>query len=440
MPSVLYTADLVCPMTGPPLPKGGVLVDGERILAVGESTALGDKPDRVVHTSGVILPGLVDGHTSLELADAHRLAHGGPHHAWVSALNRLVATWEPQRWTRSAHRGVQQALRAGVTAVGDVVLRGAGVPAASRAGLAGDSWVSVGMVDRRDQDAVLAALERTLGLPSAGRRVGVSPGGAHTLGTGVLQALCALARRAGVPLHIPVAESQAEVRALWSGDGPLAALALTEGMEFEWLEGGGTDLTPVRYLAQVGALTPQTTLAHGVWVEVAEARLLAEVGVALVCCPRANALLQAGDAPLERYGQAGVRLALGTGGGAVEPDGDVLAEAAAWVALARARDVTFWPSPAGPIPLEEAAVRLATVDGAVAMGWGRQTGVLAPGRRADFVVVDVDTSAERVWRDLIEAGPGRQVLTVLAGVRKARRADAATPWPEIDHELGQELA
>lgn len=434
MPTVLYTADVVCPMSGPPLERAGVLVEGERVVAVAEADRLRDGAHRVHHTPGVLLPGLVNGHSRVELADAHRLARRGPHHVWVAALARLLTTWDDDRWRRSAHRGVQQLLRGGVTATADVVHRGPGVPAAARAGLVGASFVDVSMVDRRNHDAVLAAVERALGLPAAGRRVGIAPGGAHLLGTGVLRALCTLAERAGAPLLVPAAASQAEVVALWHADGPLAELARDEGMDFEWLAGGGTELTPVRYLAQVGALTSRTTLVHGCWIEDNEAALLAGLGVGIVCCPRANTLLQAGDAPLERFGQAGVKLALGTDSAAAAPDADLLAEAAAWVGLARRRGLAFWPSGVGPIPLEEAALRLATVDGARTLGWGDRAGLLEPGRRADFVVVDVATTADAVWRDVIEQGPGRLVLTAVGGVRKARRPDAGTPWPPIDHD------
>ncbi|HEY8339574.1 MAG TPA: amidohydrolase family protein [Egibacteraceae bacterium] len=432
MPTVLYSADVVCPMTGPPLSAGGVLVEGDRIVAVGEATALRPDADREHHIDGVLLPGLVNGHTNVELADAVHLARDGPHHAWLAAVGGLVRGWDDERWTRSAHRGVRIALRAGVTALGDGVLHGPAVPALSRAGVLGDSWVEVADADATHTDAVVAAVEHALGLPAEGRRVGIAPAAPYRLGTGVLQALVALAARTGAPLHIRAAQTQAELAALRDGEGPLAEAARDKGLEMEWLD-GGTDLTPVRYLDACGALRPSTTLVHGVWVDAREARLLAARGVAVVCTPRANARLSAGPTPLERYAAAGVRLALGTDSAAVVPDGDVLAEAAAWVALAKEREMAFWPSSVGPIPLAEQAVRLATVDGAAALGWGDRAGVLEPGRRADLVGVEIATTAERVYHDLVEQGPGRQVLTVLGGVRKARRASAAEPWPSIDH-------
>lgn len=433
MPIVLYSATVVCPMAGPPLTRGGVLVHGETIVAVGDAAALRTDADRVHHIEGALLPGLVNAHTHLEYSDASELAQPAPFHSWIRALVGLTADWDEARWTRSARRGVQQLLRAGVTAVGDVVSRGPAVPASARAGLTGDSWVEVVMVDARHQDEVLAAVERALSLPAQGRRIGIAPHAVYTLGTEVLRAFAALADRADVPLHIHCAETREEVSAIASGAGPHAEVARRNGMSFEWLD-GGTGRSPVAHLDALGALTPRTTLAHGVWIDDREARLLADRGVAVVCCPRSNAMLQAGAAPLERYAAAGTSLALGTDSAASAPDLDLLAEAAAWAQLAHDRGLALWPSAVGPIPLAEQAIRLATAEGARAMGWGRHAGLLQAGRRADLVGIEIDTSAERVYTDLVERGPGRQVMTVVGGIRKARRASADVPWPEIEHE------
>lgn len=435
MPAVLYAADVVCPMTGPALADGGVLVEGDRIVEVGPVAELSRRADRVHEVDGVLLPALVDASTTLEHADAGALAVPGPALAWSRALEARTEAWSDDAWTRSARRGVHQLLRAGVGVVGDVVVHGPGVPAASRAGLAGDSWVRVADTDAEYADSVLARVGHALGLPSPGRRVGIAPHTPAVLGTGVLQALAALAVREGASLQIEAAETTAEVAALRTGEGPLAERARERGLTFEWLE-GGTQLTPVRYLDACGVLTRRTSLVHGVHVDVLEARLLAARGVTVVCSPRANALRGAGEAPLERYAQAGTALALGTGSAAAVPEPDVLSEAAAWAALARARGLAFWPSAVGPITLEEQAIRLATVEGARAMGWGERCGILAPGRRADLAAVAIATTPATVHRDLVEHGPGRQILTILAGTRQARRPTPDQPWPPIDrHEL-----
>lgn len=431
VPTVLYSATVVCPMTGPPIDHGGVLVSDGVIVAVGPRDDLAGDADRNYHLDGVLLPGLVDGHTVLEHSDVRAIARPGPFHAWLRAVMGYTAGWDAERWTRSAHRGVQDGLRHGVTTVVDQVIAGVGVPAASRAGLAGHSLVRVMLVDADQHDPVVAAVRTSLDRPAPGRTVGVAAHAPYTLGTGVLQALAALAAGRQRPFQIKVAESNAEITALRTADGPLMDILTDAGMDFEWAD-GGVGSGPVAYLDRLGALRAGTTVAHGVWLDLAEVRLLAANDVGVVCCPRANTMLGVGDAPLERFADAGVPLALGTGSAAAAGDANILAEAAEWVRTAERREMFLWPSPAGPIPLSEAAIRLATVDGARTLGLGATSGILGPGRRADLVGVAVQTTAETVYEDVISHGVGRQVLTVVGGLRKSRREDADQPWPPLE--------
>lgn len=432
MPATVYSADVVCPMSGPPLTDGAVLVDDGVIVGVAGRAELQREGVRHHRVDGVLLPGLVNGHTHLELCDAAPLARTGPHHAWIDAVDGFTSSWPDERWARSAHRGVLQALRTGSTAVFDTVTRGPAVPAAARAGLAGDSFVEVADVDVAEADGVLDAVEHALTLPAEGRRVGVGVAGPTRLGTGVLQSLGALAKRLSAPLQVHGAQSNAEVLALREATGPLAERARSTGKAYEWLEGGAP--TPVRYLEALGVLSESSSLVHGVRIDAGEARLLARLGTTVVCCPRANERLQMGALSLDLLAESGVRLALGTEGAAAATDQDILAEAAAWTRLAEQAGLHLWPTGAGPTGLAEAAVRLATVDGARALGWGDRCGVLEQGRRADLVGIGLATSAADVYRDLVDAGAGRQVLTVLGGVRKARRAGPDDAWPEIDDD------
>ena len=429
---MLYSADVVCPMTGPPLRNGGVLVSEGSIAAIGEAAALAGEADRRHHTSGVLLPGLVNGHTHLELTDASRLAKPGPFPAWLTALDGLTATWSDERWARSAHRGVLVALRSGTTVLCDTVTRGPAVPAASRAGLRGDSFVEISGVDAETIDVVAPQVEAALSLPADGRRVGVGLHSVFRLGAGPIQRLAAIAAAAGAPLSVHAAQTVTETAAL-RGEGPLADQARSAGHAYEWLDAPAAT-TPIRYLDGLGVLTPATVVVHGVSVDAGEARLLARRGVTVVAAPRANARLGMGEIPLDHYAETGVRMALGTESLAASSDLDVLAEAAAWAAVARRRGLSLWPTPAGLIGLDEAAVRLATVDGARALGWGDMAGRLEPGLRADLTVVDIETSVETVYADILAAGPGRQVLTVLGGVRKARRDSGDVAWPELDDD------
>nr|WP_276325485.1 amidohydrolase family protein [Thermus parvatiensis] len=72
---------------------------------------------------------------------------------------------------------------------------------------------------------------------------------------------------------------------------------------------------------------PTTLLVHGVQVDEEEAGLLAETGTKVVLCPRSNANLEVGEAPIALYAKHGVELALGTDSKASSPNLDVRQEA-----------------------------------------------------------------------------------------------------------------
>ena len=419
-------------MGQPPLAHGGVLVEQGRVVAIGPAAALRAEATATHHVDGVILPGMVNAHTRVEYADVTQVPAEASVAHWTHHLAQTVGEWDSDQWSRGAHRGVQQLLRGGATAVGDVVNRGPGVPTVGSAGLVGDSWIDVSYVDYEHHDRIIQQVTQTLGLPSHGRRVGIAPHAPWALGTGVLQALAHLAQSQGVGLHTRVAMGTDEVAALQRSRGPLAGLARARGMAFEWLD-YRNDLSPVQYLDECEALFAGASVVHGVAVDAHDAALLAARDTTVVLCPRAAATLDLGDAALEHYAEAGTKLALGTDDFAASGDADLLAEAAAWVALARRRGLTSWRDAAGSRSLEEHALGLLTRGGAHAMGWQDVAGVLEVGRRADLVGVAVAATPESVWSDLIRSGPGRMVLTVVAGVRKARRA-AGSQWPEIDRQ------
>jgi aminodeoxyfutalosine deaminase len=385
-------------MTAAPLSDGAVLVEGDRVVAVGPGAPLRARADRHHRIDGVLLPGLVDARTRLECADAPR-RDGGPYHRWREAVVGPLSGWDDGRVGRSAQRGVHALLRAGTTCAGDVVLRGPAVPAASRAGLRGDSWVEIEGVDVAGQDAVLAALRRTLQLPAPGRRVGLALPGTHAVGVGVLQALTSLAAEAGAPMQTVVAASREEAKAVTEGTGPLAREAGMAGLQFEWLD-GGSGVSPLAYADKCGALRGGWSVAHATKFRRGEARVLADRGVASVLCPRALPVI--GRPRLAELAAAGTAVALGTEVADGPPD--VLAEAAAWVAAAREQGLEGWRCPEGTVGLEEAAVRIATIDGAAAMGWGDVAGRLGPGRRADLVGVGLATEPDRVYEDLVADG------------------------------------
>lgn len=407
----LYTAPAVVTGEVGVIADGGVLVDGERIAAVAPAAELDAAATRRHHVDGALLPALVDAATLAELSDAIG-ASEPPEPA--TALHRASGVgadaddWSTDRRQRSARRGAQRLLRGGVGLAVDHVRFGAGVPALSRTHLPGDSLVDVGAVTAGEADDVAAAVRTALGRRAPGRRVGVAT--------------------AAPP-----------------DDGDVAALATLVGavgpapLRVVTRPGRPVDLDA---LAHADALRPGTTVGPNPALDVAEARRLAVAGVTVLVVPR-------GACPpdLATLAEGGVEVALGGGLAAVP---DPLAHAAAFADLAARAGLDAWPagaagaSAATPSPapsgssapsatLAGDALALVTGPGARHLGWGEVAGTLATGRRADFVALDAPEAAAGDAAALLAAA-GRQVLTVVAGVQRARRAAGDVDWPPIDRQ------
>ncbi len=159
-------------------------------------------------------------------------------------------------------------------------------------------------------------------------------------------------------------------------------------------------------LAALGALGPDSHVAHGVQCDAADRALLREHGTTVALCPRSNATLGVGEAPVAAYRAEGNPVAVGTDSLSSAPSLDLLADLAALREIA-ARQGS--PEPG----LDRWLVEAATVGGARAMGLD-DIGVLRPGARADLAAFDLDPAADP-YAELVRHGAGRCIGTVLAG-------------------------
>ncbi|MGH8415054.1 MAG: TRZ/ATZ family hydrolase, partial [Gammaproteobacteria bacterium] len=140
---------------------------------------------------------------------------------------------------------------------------------------------------------------------------------------------------------------------------------------------------PLARLAELGWLTPNFMAVHMTQLEDAEIDELARCGVHVIHCPESNLKLASGFCPVAKLMAAGVNVALGTDGAASNNDLDMLAEmrCAALLTKGVAGDATVLPA--------FAALRMATLNGARALGLDRDIGSLLPGKWADMTAVDL---------------------------------------------------
>jgi cytosine/adenosine deaminase-related metal-dependent hydrolase len=411
----LHAAPVVLPVCAPPLRDGAVVLDGDRIVWVGPRREWNGAATQI-EWPGVLAPGLVNAHTHLQYsAYADKCVPGVDFLDWISDHVRRNRSMTEADWRRSTADGVAALLRAGSTAAADICAYPVVIDVLAGSGLAGISYVeTVGVDDARWPDRrrdLLAVLDRPAPRRPNPRRpkprqLGVSPHALYTLGTAVLRDCVALARNRGLRLHPHAAESPYEVEYVATGTGPFAAANRNWGLAMELLAAGGSARTPVAELAALGALGPDSHVAHGVQCDAADRALLRECGAVVALCPRSNATLGVGEAPVAAYRAEGNPVAVGTDSLASAPSLDLLAD------LAALRDIALRQGSPEP-GLDRWLVEAATLGGARAMGL-TDVGVLRAGARADLAAFAVDPGADP-YRALVRHGAGRCAGTVLAG-------------------------
>jgi cytosine/adenosine deaminase-related metal-dependent hydrolase len=369
---VLLRAAWVAPMDGPPVSNGAVLVEGEAIVAVGPAAEVKrSSVGAAVHDFGdaVILPGLINAHTHLELSHLspprpapRRLVD------WILWLMSCGAA----DVAASVRIGAAQSLHFGVTTVGDIS-RDAKAARAAFAGLALPA-VSfgevVGMAHRKDQ---LAPRLAAAVAPSASPvTVGVSPHAPYSIDADGYRRCLAAARSASVAFTTHLAETADEAPFLADHAGPFREL---------WERLGAWDDTvprfpggPIRYAASLGLLDyPLCSLAHVNYCDDAELSLLARGRASVIYCPRTHAYF---NHPPHRWRDmlaAGINVAVGTDSRASSPD------------LNPVDDLRLLRRLAPDLPAQT-IWQLATTHAARALGLCPTRGSLTPGKSADLAI------------------------------------------------------
>ncbi|MDQ2686513.1 MAG: amidohydrolase family protein [Armatimonadota bacterium] len=385
MNTSVYAARWVVPVDGPAMENGEVVVEDGQIAAV--------RPRRTPANEcrdfgeAVLMPGLVNAHTHLEYTALRGFLEDVPFFPWIRALMAAKAPLNADDWLWSARLGALECLASGITTIGDNADVGATMPVAAESGLRGVIFQELfGIDDREPVEPIMAALESKIAAlrRQASERVGigVSPHALYTIRPALFAALNDFVKRENLPTSIHIAESSAESALTERGEGPFAEMFTRRGLAWDVPR-----VSPTRYAADLGALGPRTLAVHCIHQTPEDSALLAASGAAIVHCPKSNAKLGAGIAPLARWLQTpGLRVALGTDSAVSNNTLDLWEEMRFALLLQRAAREDVETITAHRI------LRLATLGGAEALGLADQTGSLTPGKRADLIAVRLDAA------------------------------------------------
>jgi cytosine/adenosine deaminase-related metal-dependent hydrolase len=411
----VLSADWVLPVEGAPIENGAVAIRDGRIEAVGTAAELGEGER---FEAAAIVPGFVNAHTHLEYAVYAGFGDGLSFAPWIALHVERKARLERADMEAIARLGAAECLRSGITTVGDLAFTGASAHACAELGLRAIVYLEVFGSDAGTALRQFAEKSEYVAPALSDRvAVGVSPHAPYTCSTEVYAAALGL----GLPLATHLNESQDELDWVMRGEGPWAPLA---GMLI-----APDGRSGIVRLGEAGLLDARVVAAHCVKVDAAEIGLLAENDVAVTHCPRSNAQLGCGIAPLTALRAAGLRVGIGTDGVSSVPSHDYFEELRAAIALARARD-----EEAGALTATD-ALELGTLGGARALGLADEIGSLVPGKRADLAVVGLEGSSYLPWEDPAAAvvyggGPNRILATLVGGHVRYRRG-GELGWHEL---------
>ncbi|SNZ14789.1 5-methylthioadenosine/S-adenosylhomocysteine deaminase [Natronoarchaeum philippinense] len=359
--------------------RADVLVDQDagEIVAVGADIEGGD--DLLDADDGLVIPGLINGHTHVAMTLLRGYADDKPLDAWLQEdIWPVEAELTAEDVRVGAELGIVEMIKSGTTAFSDMYFNVSEIAdAVEEAGVRavlGHTAITVGKDEEGAREDMQSSLDVALELDGAADgRVSTTfqPHSLTTVGEEYLREFVPRAREAGLPMHFHANETEGEVDPIVDDHGE----------------------RPLAYADDIGLLSPENFLAHGVHVDDEEIDLLADSGTAVIHCPASNMKLASGMAPVQRMLDAGVTVGLGTDGAASNNDLDMFDEIrdAAMIGKLAADD-------ASAVAAAD-AVELATTGGADALGI--DSGRIEPGANADLAVLDLSEPHLTPAHDLV---------------------------------------
>lgn len=430
---MILAAEYLVPIATPWIKEGAVLVKEGIISDVGPLELLRQRyPDEAVteHRSAVLMPGLVNVHTHLELTIFRGYLENLSFWDWLRKL--VTAKYQilsPEDFHWSALWGAAECIRAGITTIGDAMDLGSTLEAMIQSGLRGVVFQEVFGKDPAEASTALAVLDEKmgrhkkrlaecrLGQPAAAAAVnliqlGVSPHSVYTVSPGLLQESVAYAQSHEYPVSIHAAESGEETLFLCRGEGPIAEYYQQENVP--WRIPG---VTAIAYLEALGVLSSNAQLVHCLRLTEQDFATLAARKVRVAHCPKSNAKLGNGRMQLLKMRSKGIPVGLGSDSVASNNLHDLIEEMRMALFLSKSDASALQ----GGITAAD-MLRMATLGGAETLGLAHLIGSVEKGKQADLILVGLGKPHSLPVFDPIEhlvySARGLDILMTMVAGRK----------------------
>jgi len=396
-----YRAAWLVPIVTSPIKNGWVDIEDGIVASIGNYEKSSEcRSSDVDLGNSIVLPGLVNAHTHLELSDLRaRVPISKSMPQWARHLMRKIGKNSPTE--NMIRLAVCELLDSGTVLVGDISNTLASVGVLKEAGLAGVVFKELlGFDVTSAQTLVSESLDQLQRLAGSGQklRMSLAAHAPYSVSPDLFFALSeARAENKLGPISVHIAESSEELEFLATGQGPWRDMLEELGKwNTEW---SPSSMSPVSYLQQFGWLGPDTLMVHGVQLTESDLSLMTNFGATLVTCPRSNNWTGAGSPPITDFYRSGVRIAVGTDSLASVDDLNLFSE------LREIRKL------APEIPAAD-ILRSATKSGADALGFGNEFGAIAPGFSGSLISVSFNSNINDVEEFLVSGVCSEQVAWV----------------------------
>ena len=385
-------ADWVLPITSPPIKDGIVLTDGKAIKAVGSGKELSKFPyDEIIDCSGkIILPGFVNAHSHLELTGFRgKIEKGLPFTDWARKVVSIRKDITENEIATAIKDGVDELISSGVTTVGDFSQTGITAKILNERGLRGTVFLEFAGFNPEQKDEKLRQLKELLNYEIDSKLIthhsslitvnfGIAPHAPYSVSPELLKESHNFAQEKRLPLAIHISEMLEEIEFIKNGSGAMKDLLIDFGVwNDKWMP---PQTTPVQYLQNMGILKGAIGIHLNIVTE-DDIRILKENDVSVVYCPGSNKWFGRNwKYPLREFLNNDINVVIGT-------DSLLSNEKLNMFYEMRVLKENF------PDLENDIILKMATVNGAKAIGFEGEAGEIAVGRKADIIGIDIEDSS-----------------------------------------------
>jgi cytosine/adenosine deaminase-related metal-dependent hydrolase len=377
--------------------KPAIVIKDGSILAVGpaDSVIRHNPGHRLLFLkNAVLMPGLVNAHTHLELPPLLDSIRAGSFPQWVLNLIKKKKEFNSKDYAAAVKENIRTLIQTGTTTVAEICTQGISPAHLKQSSLRSVIYREIiSMKPGKDNQSGLSlrSISRLLSaVPRQSSLIkrGLSPHAPHTVSTAILQQIMKYSSTRDISLCMHVAESKDELNLLKGKKNGFENLYETAGWDLSWAPRAHSS---IEYLDQIGMLSPRLLAVHAVQVTDKDIDFLKQKLVPVAHCPRSNRETGVGRMPLGKFLKHGITVGLGTDSLASSPSLNMWDEMRTAFQIHRKDGIT-----------DEDIFRLATSGGAKALGLDKVTGSLEPGKKADIIAVQLpQKSTGNLYSDLL---------------------------------------